>query len=453
MENKNIEWKKNWRSEYLKEVCAFSNSKTGGILRIGVDDDGNIVGIDKPKDTLKDMSDTTINKLGIFPDINIDENTNVITVVVSPSPVPLDIDGKYYVRMGNTTQELKGRDKERFLAERLGISWMDLPVEGSDISMIDRYALDIFRKKAAKKGTISEENLNAPDEELLTKLKLMVDGKLTRTAILLFHPDPEDAFEGSYVKIGMFDGSELLYQDWISCPLILMPDKIMDILKTKYMKWIVTYEGITRIENEPYPEKSLRECILNMVMHNDYSSRIPMQIRVWDEEKMMITDYGSMPGDWTLETLLSSHDSAPFNPTLAKVFAFAGYVETWGRGIERIIEGYSDRVNMKPEFRVHSSSFSVTLKNRNAGIIPSSTRNDRGKVMAVVSLTPTEKEIYKIIVEGKYTTAEDVASSIGSSVKTVRRSTDSLSDIGLIRRVGSDKKGNWEAIPPIKDVA
>ena len=87
-----------------------------------------------------------------------------------------------------------------------------------------------------------------------------------------------------------------------------------------------------------------------------------MQIRIWEEEKMMITDQGSMPMDWTVDTLLSSHDSAPFNPTLAKVFAFAGYVETWGRGIERIMDGYSDRPDMKPEFRVHSTSFSVMLK-------------------------------------------------------------------------------------------
>ena len=448
-ENNNIEWKANWKREYLKEVSAFSNSKTGGVLRIGVSDDGKVTGVDRPKATLKDVSDTTINKLGIYPDISLDESTKVISVIVSPSPIPLDIDGKYYVRMGNTTQELKGRAKDRFLAERLRISWMDLPVDGSDISQLDKIALDIFRKMAAKKGTISEENLNVSDEELLTKLGLMIKGKLTRTAILLFHHDPDSVFDGSFVKIGMFDGSELLYQDWISCPLILMPDKVMDILKTKYMKWIVTYEGIRRIDNEPYPKNSLRECVLNMVMHNDYSSRIPMQIRVWDEEKIMISDHGSMPVDWTMDMLLSSHVSVPFNPTLAKAFAFAGHVETWGRGIERIMDGYGDKPDMKPEFRVHSTSFSVTLKNRNVGLVPGETDTERErrvqKPINVEGLTSTDMEVYRMIAERRYTTAEEVAAFVGSSAKTVRRSTDKLLDEGLIRRTGSNKKGSWEA--------
>ena len=446
MENLNIGWKKNWKEEYLKGVGAFSNSRTGGALKIGITDDGKVVGVDRPKDTLKDVSDTTINKLGIYPEVSLDESTNVITVTVSPSPIPLDIDGKYYVRVGNTTQELKGRARDRFVADRIGISWMDLPVDGSDISQLDKIALDIFRKKAAKKGTISEENLNVSDEELLTKLKLMVNGKLTRTAILLFHPDPEDVFEGAFVKIGMFEDSELLYQDWISCPLIMMPDKVMDLLTTKYMKRIVTYEGIMRLDNEPYPERSLRECVQNMIMHNDYSSKIPMQIRIWEEEKMMISDHGSMPEDWTMEKLLSSHDSAPFNPTLARIFALAGFVEVWGRGIERIMTGYSDRPDMRPEFSALSSSFSVILKNKNKGLVPGQTDKDRDKKVPAINtegLSPLDIEVYKIIAEGRYTTAEGVARTIGSSRKTVERIVLKLKEKDLIRREGSDIKGIW----------
>jgi len=308
MENKTIEWKKNWRDEYLRSVCAFANSKTGGVLRIGVDDDGNDIGVSDPKNVLKDISDTTINKLGIYPDVDLDNDTNVITVTVSPSSVPLDLGGRYFVRVGNTTQELKGRERDRFISDRIGFSWMDVQVEGMEISQLDAYAIDIFRKKAMKKKTISEENLRVPDKELLTKLGLMIDGKLTRTAILLFHPDPDSVFSGACVKIGMFNGSELLYQDWISCPLILMPDKVMDIIKTKYTKYIVTYEGIMRLDNEPYPEESLRECVLNMVMHNDYSSRIPMQIRIWEDEKMMLSDFGSIPLNWAAEDIFLHTD-------------------------------------------------------------------------------------------------------------------------------------------------
>jgi len=75
MENKTVEWKKNWKDKYLKGVVAFANSKTGGTLSTGVDDKGNAVGVERPKDTLKDVSDTTINKLGLLTQVSIKKPT------------------------------------------------------------------------------------------------------------------------------------------------------------------------------------------------------------------------------------------------------------------------------------------------------------------------------------------------------------------------------------------
>ena len=433
MENITIEWKKSWKDDYLKGVAAFANSKAGGTLSIGIDDRGKEVGVGKPKDTLKDVSDTTINKLGIYPNISLDEETNVIKVIVSPSPVPIDLDGKYYVRVGNTTQELKGRERERFLSSRIGISWMDLPIEGSDISQLNKVALEVFRNKAAEAGIISKENLQVPDAELLSKLKLIVNGKLTRTAILLFHQNPDDVIPGSFVKMGMFDDEEILYQDWIACPLMLMPDKVMDLLNTKYTKRPVTYNGITRVENAQYPEKALRECVMNAIMHNDYSSRIPIQIRVW-ESAMMISDTGMIPENWTMDDLLSSHKSIPFNPTLAQVFAYAGYVEAWGRGIEKIMKAYGDREDLKPEFKVHSSSFSVLLKNRTAGITggtPDKVPSKDNVMIRILEVLKSKGEL----------SAADILASLGTGKDTnfTYRRIAPLIEMGLVERTIPDK--------------
>jgi ATP-dependent DNA helicase RecG len=433
MENITVEWKKSWKDDYLKGVAAFANSKAGGILSIGIDDHGNEVGVKKPKDTLKDVSDTTINKLGLYPDISLDENTNVIKVVVSPSPVPIDLDGKYYVRVGNTTQEMKGRERERFLSGRIGISWMDLPIEGSDISKLNKAALEVFRNKAAETGIISKENLQVSDTELLSKLNLVVNGKLTRTAILLFHQNPDDVIPGSFVKMGMFDEDELLYQDWIACPLMLMPDKVMDLLNTKYTKRPVTYNGITRIDNNPYTEKALRECVMNAIMHNDYSSRIPIQIRVW-ENAMLISDTGMMPENWTISDLLSSHKSIPFNPTLAQVFAYAGYVEAWGRGIEKIMKAYSDREDLTPEFKVHSSSFSVLLKNRAAGMVSGRPEKGSGKDSVMIGILNILKN------KGELSAADLLTSlGVGKDTNFTYRRIAPLIEMGLVERTIPEK--------------
>jgi predicted transcriptional regulator len=61
-------------------------------------------------------------------------------------------------------------------------------------------------------------------------------------------------------------------------------------------------------------------------------------------------------------------------------------------------------------------------------------------------LTPLEVKVYRIIVEERYTTAEDVATSVDSSAPTVKRITYKLRDMNLIRREGSNEKGVWKRV-------
>jgi ATP-dependent DNA helicase RecG len=69
---------------------------------------------------------------------------------------------------------------------------------------------------------------------------------------------------------------------------------------------------------------------------NDYASAIPIQISVYTN-KLMIWNPGQLPPDWTVEKLLSKHSSQPFNPDIANAFFRSGMIESWGRGIERIL--------------------------------------------------------------------------------------------------------------------
>lgn len=121
------------------------------------------------------------------------------------------------------------------------------------------------------------------------------------------------------------------------------------------------------VETPPFPEKSLREAIRNAMMHNDYGSGIPIQIRIW-EDRMRIADNGGIPYNWIEEDLLEDHESVPVNPSLANVFFLAGFVEGWGRGIQRIMDGYSDHPDKAPTFEVSHQSFTVILKNVNYGL-------------------------------------------------------------------------------------
>jgi predicted HTH transcriptional regulator len=71
------------------------------------------------------------------------------------------------------------------------------------------------------------------------------------------------------------------------------------------------------------------------VAHKDYSSGIPIQISVYDDQ-IVLWNAGDLPDHWTLERLLGKHPSCPYNPLIAQAFFLGGYIESWGRGIEKI---------------------------------------------------------------------------------------------------------------------
>ncbi len=92
------------------------------------------------------------------------------------------------------------------------------------------------------------KDLECTNEELINKLGLIVDGKLKRAAVLLFDRNPQRFFSGSYVKIGKFGiGSDLQYQDVVEGSLILIADRVVELIYLKYLKVSISYHPIERI--------------------------------------------------------------------------------------------------------------------------------------------------------------------------------------------------------------
>ncbi len=181
------------------------------------------------------------------------------------------------------------------------------------------------------------ENLHLIDE----------DGYLIRAAMLAFYKDPERWVTGSYIKIGYFGKSDadLKYQDEVHGSLIEQIDKTIDLVYTKYLKALIYYDGIQRIEQFMFPQEAFREILLNAVVHKDYSACNPIQISVY-EDKIYIWNDGEMPSELdSTEKLFEKHSSKPYNPKLANVFFKSGMIEAWGRGLtksRRLVQGTMD---------------------------------------------------------------------------------------------------------------
>jgi len=339
LEQQNIEYKSDWKDEYLKWICGFANAQ-GGTLFIGKDDNGNIVGVKNAKKLLEDLPNKITSVLGIVADINLHETSHgiYIEITVGPQLNPVNYKGEYHVRSGSTKQELKGVALDKFLLQKYSKKWDGVPVQNIAVSELKQETFEFFKDKAIDSKRIDEKCLRDTPEQLLNNLKLTDNGHLKRAALLLFHPDPEKFFTGAYIKIGFFrTESDLLFQDEIHGNLFEQIERTMELLLTKYTKAMINYNGLSRIETYEYPESALREALLNAVAHKDYTGCTPIQISVYSN-KIMFWNFGQLPENWTVDTLQKKHASIPYNPDIANAFFRSGYVEAWGRGIEKINE-------------------------------------------------------------------------------------------------------------------
>jgi ATP-dependent DNA helicase RecG len=184
---------------------------------------------------------------------------------------------------------------------------------------------------------MSEDVLHDDNDCLLENLQLKEGSYLRRAATLLFTDQPEKFVSGAYIKIGFFvTDDDLRYQDEIHGNLFEQVEKTLEILFSKYLKAYIRYEGIQRVEEFLFPAPALREALLNAVVHKDFSSSgVPIQISVY-EDRIVLWGSGQLPQDWTIERLMGKHPSVPYNPLIANAFFRAGYIESWGRGIEKI---------------------------------------------------------------------------------------------------------------------
>ena len=204
-ENQNIEYKESWRDEYLKWICGFANAH-GGRLLVGVNDKGQVIGIENPKKLIEDIPNKVRDVMGILVEVNCFEENHqpYIEVVVEPYPYPISYHGHYYQRSGATNQELKGAALDRFMLRRLGKTWDGVPVPYLSVDDLDDNTFTLFRKYAKLSGRMEEADLQDDNNGLLEKLRLYEGSYLKRAAAMLFHPDPEKYVTGAYIKIGFF---------------------------------------------------------------------------------------------------------------------------------------------------------------------------------------------------------------------------------------------------------
>ena len=342
-ETQAIEFKQSWRDEYLEWVCGYANAY-GGTLYIGRADDGAPVGVAKAKALMESIPCKITDTMGIIADVNLlnEDGKDVIEIKVEKYPSLISYHGKYFYRSGTTMRTISGKELDKLILKQQGMTWDSVPVPKLKIGDLDSNAVRYFKNEAVRRNRLSRDAVKVSRDLLMRNLRLVDDeGYLTRAAMLAFYPDPERWVTGAYVKIGYFESSDsdLRYQDEIHGPVIEQAAKVVDLVYTKYLKALISYEGITRIERFMFSRDAFREIVLNAIVHKDYSSCNPIQISVYPD-KIYVWNNGNMPKNLdSAEKLFDKHSSEPFNPNLAQVFFKSALIEAWGRGFDKMREG------------------------------------------------------------------------------------------------------------------
>ena len=375
------------------------------------------------------------NQLGITAEVNLlqEDGKHYIEIVVQPYSVPISLRGRYFYRSGSVKQELTGAALNEFMLKRIGKKWDGVPVPNVTVEDLKADTFTFFKEKGIKSGRIDEASRNDTPLQVLENLKLVENNYLNRAAVMLFHPDPEKFVSGAYIKIGFFrTDSDLLFQDEIHGNLFEQVEKTVDFLLTKYTKALISYEGLTRVETYEYPKDALREAVLNAVAHKDYTGPYPIQISVYPD-KIMIWNYGRLPENWTVEDLLDKHSSQPRNPDIATAFFRSGYVESWGRGMDKMKNLCLEAKIPVPQFSCKGNDFWTVF------------RKDIYNKEDLSKLGLNDRQIDALLFfksKGEITSSE-YAEKYNISDRTARRDLSELTENKLLKNEGDTNHSKY----------
>lgn len=368
-ENSAVEFKREEvRAEGLaKEMVAFAN-QNGGVIFLGVEDDGTILGLQE----FKNHEEWIVNiaRNNVIPSIDVDcsvINIEDKKIVCAQIPKGKDrpyqmIDGKYYLRIGSSNRIATQQELLR-LFQSSGVFHYDrIPVARTGLKDLNFTKLDQYFQRYSFDFSLHN------DEEKKILLKnvdiLEENGEVTLAGLLIFGINPSRYLPQSGISFACFSGNtigeELLDKQDIDGTLDYQVDTGMAIIKS-HLKRPSKIKNAKREEIKYiYPEKVFRELLTNAVVHRNYAIQ-GSKIRVFlFEDRLEIMSPGRLPNTVTIEKLRFGVSFA-INPVLVKFMENLRYIDHLGRGLPMVYQEATQN-GKKVEFQEFGEEFKVILE-------------------------------------------------------------------------------------------
>ena len=228
----------------------------------------------------------------------------------------------------------------------------------------------------------------------------------------------------------------------------------------KYLKAKITYEHDRRVETYPFPRDGVREGIFNALVHNCYMFGSPIQVRI-NEEELIISNRCILSPGWTVETLTENHESEPYNPHVAGAFYKAGFIENWGRGVQKIWDSCEKMGAQAPEYTLLGTGIRLTFHALESAMITDNSetgseetsgelRENFGRVSEVIRerFGVASKQVYLQMAENPERGLDEIATNLRKSRRAVEMQVKKLREANVIERIGgTSHDGYWKINP------
>jgi ATP-dependent DNA helicase RecG len=309
----------------------------------------------------------------------------------------------------------------------------DLIASARTMADMDIEAIKTFQRRVIDSGRLKDVSLEDDPEIFLEKLEALAEHRPTNGALMLFGKDPQRHFMNASVRLGRFKSeTDIIDDKWAKGNLF---NQFEEALKLIMQHISVRYE-ITAPERKDiwdYPLPVLREAILNAIIHRDYHDIANfIQIKVYDD-RIWISNPGGLPEGLTIEELRKPHKSHVRNPLIAKAFYLSGFIEQFGSGTIRMINGMKQAGLQEPDFKEEMGGFSVYLRK--------STSPDSGFLAAGLN----ERQVKAVIFARKNgrINNQEYRQLTGVGRRLASEELTSLQAKGILIRIGKTGKGTY----------
>ena len=425
-ESERIEYKSQMIDDIYKEVIAFANTE-GGVIYIGIDDQGNVIGIDNVDETYTRLTngirDAIAPDVTVFVRYILQDNKVIRIEVGEGSYKPYYLKGKglkptgVYVRQGASSVQASPEQIRRMIKDSDGDVFEEMRTLRQDLTF-DGAAAAFKRYKVA----FSE------DKFIALGLRNIHDDQYTNLALILSDQCPHTT------KIAVFgDQENITFKDAkeFGGSIFKQLDDSYDYLAL-CNRTASVFKGLERLDKSDYPEEAIREALLNALVHRDYSFSGSVIINVNDACMEFISLGGLLPG-------LSAEDirsgiSQPRNRKLAEIFHRLRLIESYGTGIRKIYALYKD-CQAQPRIEVTHNTFKLILPNMNTASTEAADKKPEADPNAP-TITPQMKTVLDYLAEYDEISNEELQELLNIKKTRAYLLTRQMSEKNLIEIVG-----------------